>query len=248
MNQATQSAGKKRDKKLVVAALAMFAIAFGVFGGLYYLQRQAQNNASGQNPAPNEQFRQAADLTPQRKAQYVARAMELREKLRPWAMQHKAELSQMLRSPGDQAAYSGVWNVLPANPRLAGIDFRELASEDPLSTVSFTWAASSKASLADAPATLDPKVKESMRGGEKQLARERQIDFSTKRDIVVSSSMTPRMEVNLWASGRVTERTMLPPQQKPEIVRKVRAQGREFSMSDMFTPYREIAPAYDFLS
>lgn len=241
----------RRGLRRLWAAAAMFLVAASVFGSLFYLQRRATQFSFNQQMARRTP-RQAPDLTPQQKAEALAKASQLRDKWRVWAQQHRPELARMLRAkPDDQAAMLTVWEDLPITPRQLGVTPKDL---DPGGASGeeggFTWVPIGKA--ADNPKAirrLKPEVQKVLLEGRRIAAERRQDEFQTQRDIVISSSMGggASTHILLWASGRITEQSKLPPEERPNTLKKLKALGRPARESDLHGPHREIVPPYEFL-
>lgn len=235
------TAGKQRQRRLLIGSGLMLAVAAGIFVTLHRTQQNAV-----QSVLPR--VKEAPRITAREKAQSVERAKVLREKWRVWAEQHKGELTRMLQAkPGDQTAFVGVWDALPTAPAAqAGITQEDLTPNgvQPPSPVGFGWAPFDKVRIGS---SLKSEVQQVMLAGQKAGGEVRQIEFARNRDIVLASSMVHGTRVHLWASGRVTETTMLPARQKPAILRRVRAEKRDFTILDMQSPHQQIAPPYEFL-
>lgn len=255
MNQATKNegAGKKRNRLLAFAAAAMFAVAFGVFGGLFYLQGQA---ARGDDLAERAVQRhaamaQAATMTSEQKAQVLARAKVLRDKWRLWAQKNQDALQAMLAaSPQDKVALTQAWNTLPIAPPQAGISQQELSpTGNASSPTTFGWAPLEKAFLNNrGSSTADPSAQAEQERWKQQDEVARGDDFVALRDIKLSAGGTDT-QIALWASGRVTEQSVLRSQEeRTEIKKKLQALGRQGTPSDYLTPYHEVLPPYDFLT
>lgn len=235
--------GKKHTRRLAFAAAGMFAAACCIVGGLFYLNGLAKNGAGRVHRAG-----QIPDISASEKQQFIARATLLRDKWRPWALQHRTELQQMLSAqPGDQASLNAVLDVLPRNPTQAGLTGQDLMpSGDPFVNVGFGWAPVSRGVAL--PETANPDIKltvQKIRGGRDQRIED---DFSAMRDTAIAGAIKGQTFTTLWASGRITVRTKLSSKEREVISQKVRAEGRHIRESDIFTPHREIVPPYDFLA
>ena len=237
-----------RNRRLVAGAVVMLLVASGIFGSLFYLQRRAQvshNNVKQQIAARNRR----SITTPEQKAEALARVKVLREKWRPWAVQHKTELQKMLRaSPNDKTALASVWNVLPDGPD-ANLSAEDLVpGGDPTTASAYSWGPSDKAIAQAVLRDRNPDTKEVILKGMRAGEQSREDDFMAHRDVVLSTSLnTGRTHIYLWASGRVTERTRIPPEQRQDILRKVRARGGSVRETDLYGPHQEVVPPYDFL-
>ena len=233
---------KVRTRRLTVAALAMFVLAVGVLGRYAYLQGQPRQSI---RELRGPGYRQAPDITSDAKAQSLARAKELRDKWQPWAMEHKAELKQMLTAQAeDQVVLAKVWDELPTSPAQAGFTSQELApNNDPTSASSFGWAPIEKT----ATKNLKPEMQQAVLKGVRQGDEMRQINFASHRDIVLATSLSGRTHLRLWASGRITEQGMVPAKDRAALVRKVKAEGRTLRPSDLYQEHKEVVPPYDFL-
>ncbi len=165
----------------------------------------------------------------------------LREKLRPWAIQHKQLLKAMLKAQhGDETALRAVIDAIPANPGSKGLGIthedlmprRDHKAAALAGTPMFTWQASSKHK---APANLDPKRREEYARSMRMLNARVSNNYARYRDFELSTSMGfSRSRLSLWASGRVTESE---PQSRPY--------KNGFTLQD--GAHREILPRYDYL-
>lgn len=221
------SKAKHRARPQVLAAAFMFIVAFGIGGGLWYLQRQADAGnysiESRQTPAIIQARREAA----------IAKARMLREQWQGWALQHQDELKRLKNATtADQAALMAVWNAIPTHcsAENGGIVGKELSSGE----IPFTWQPVVKGK---AQPNNDPKLQEIEIKGQKFVADQLQKNFADYRDIALSQSMAPGTpSFTLWASGRITERRIIPNPNpgrgKPSFVEE---------------PPKEIEPPYDFL-
>lgn len=229
----TTATEKVRTRHLALAAGVMLLLACGIFGSLFYLQRQATLSKSvAQQRTAAEQA--ALEPTSAEVTKRIAHLRELREKWRPWALKHKEELKRMLNAqPHDQAALAAVYNALPARPTIvdAGFTSTELRS----GPVRLGWQPGAK--LWAKAKISDPKRQKQNAEDIRGLAEEMQQNFAAIRDIKLSSSMNPgRAQTVFWASGRITENQRIDnPTHGPGQPALVQA-----------TP-QEIEPPYDFL-
>lgn len=238
-----ESGEKQRTRRLVFAAAGMFFVSLCVFGSLFYLQGRA---TSGTGRVRKAHAR--TDISVAEKQKIVARASVFRDKWRPWAFSHRAELQQMLSSaPDDFKSFNAVWEKLPANPRYGGgFTFQELVPNgNPLGGAGFGWAPLGRKT--GPIKNLRPDTETERKKMERIGGEERTDEFQAMRDVVIAVNVKGLTWTSLWASGRITQRVLRPPAESPEIFQKARAAGRKVRQSDIFTPHREVVPPYDFL-
>lgn len=224
MNVATdkaQNSEKVRSFRLAIVAATMLLLTCGIFGGLFYLQRQAASDkTSHESRIAAEQA--ALEPTEAVSAKRVQHLKLLHEKWRPWALQHKKELKRMLN--GDHAAMMTVYDAVPAIPKNedAGFSGKELNS--PVQGMSFSWQPFGK--------MFKPSGEDS-----KAVAKILQKNFATLHDIELARSVnTGRTHITFWASGRITSST---------YIDNPNARAGQPSMIE--APPEELQPPYDFL-
>jgi len=188
-----------------------------------------------------------ADISPEVKAQFVEHAKMLREKWKPWAQKHQAELKRMLKaSPNDQAAMLAVWNAVPPFCGDVGITPQELMpTGDPLVGVGFGWAGADKNLGNGSPPRAEAAA--AMNKISKMVAPQRRREFEMRRDIGIARGGL-RTETTLWVSGRITQRSLLSTDEYRGMSLKASAEGREQTAEDMWAPAQEVVPPYDFLT
>lgn len=214
---------KAQTRRMAIAAGAVILICGSVFGGLFYLQRQAALSSTSRE-AQIEAFNKSVEPSKAQVAQRMANVRQLREQWRSWALQHKSELRRMLRaSPNEHSALVTVYNQLPEFPKRSDAGFTGKEADD----AGFTWQPGTKLdSNADFIALQAP---EAQRNAGQMLAARARKHFSDIRDIELSRSFNRGFShTSLWASGRVTEEYY-------------RGNAGEKSM------VAEIEPPYDFL-
>jgi len=163
---------------------------------------------------------------------YLANAMVLRERWRPWALKHREVINRLLHAKSENyAALTQAYDALPVFPdadmHLANIDI-----DHPLST-DFTWNPSLKAH--SNRESSDPEQQAKSLRVNKSVSENLRQDFARYHDIKISQSFNNGMSnIVLWASGRVTEES---------VVRQY-TPGKP---SQVKGAPRQIAPPYDFL-
>lgn len=235
---------KVRTRRLAIAATAMLLLAGGVFGGLFYLQRQATLSSMSRD----RQVAQInARLEPQagEVEQRVAHLEKLREKWRPWALQHKELLKKTLHAqPNDEAAMMALYDALPtwwsveAARKFGGGSGGPLGRWDldpPGEELDFSWQMGGKldkllmvrSDRAGHAHVAASKQKEHDQIQQKRMALLR-ANFKARRDVALSRSFkASRFNQYLWASGRITQTE------------------RDSNLNE--GPHKEIEPPYDFL-
>lgn len=216
-----QNAEKVRASRLAIVAATMLLLTCGIFGGLFYLQRQAASDkTSHESRIAAEQA--ALEPTEAVSAKRVQHLKLLHEKWRPWALQHKKELKRMLN--GDHAAMMAVYDAVPAKPKVEDAGFSSKELNSPVQGMNFTWQPSGKLyASAEEKSTV--------------IAKRLQKHFATLHDIELSRSMnTGRSHITFWASGRITSST---------YIDNPNARAGQPSMIE--APPEEIQPPYDFL-
>ncbi len=236
-----QDSSKKRDWRLLGLAGGIFVLAACVFGGFYSQRRAAQTMPSRQQPQP----RMIADISPEVKAQFVGHAKMLREKWEPWAQKHQAQFQRMLNaSVDDQAALATAWDAVPSDPKKVGFTSQELMpTGDPLTGVGFGWTALDKELRQGSPR---PEAAAGLQKISLMVMPQRRSEFKRRRDIIIAQGGM-RTETLLWASGRITQRSLLLPGEYLAMARAARDKKRKLTGDDMWGPEQEMVPPYDFL-
>jgi len=229
MDQKADKAEKTRKRRTIIAASVAIVFSFLVLGGLSFLSSLARHRVYNNEPErPWEQPAEAKRL----RAQRIEKATMLRTRYQTWALAHKDVLRQMLHAqPGNEAIMLTAWNAFPANPLLssAPVPAKDMMSGEP----PFSWELGIP-TLAPPKDADEEKMRKRMIGyTEKKRAK----SFSKYRDFIISESCNNgRATVALWASGRVTEESLVDnPAPSPGAPAAVEA------------PSVQIAPPYDFL-
>lgn len=220
---------KIRARRWGVAAATALLLCCGMVGGLWYQQQRAAFGMSEERQI--EEQAAALEATPAQREQRLERLRTLREKWRPWALQHKAELQKMLRAqPNDQVTMTAVYNAVPPIPTLenAGFTLKEVSAALP-GTNAFTWAGVSNMPKASNESDAE------FASYQKFVAERLQENFAAMRDVSLSQAInTGRLETTLWVSGRITQRKWL-------------NQDVPGQPSLILGSYQEVMPPYDFL-
>jgi len=163
---------------------------------------------------------------------YLANAMVLRERWRPWALQHSGTLNRLLHAKGeDHAAFMQAYDALPTFPD-ASMHFANIDIDHHLST-DFTWNPSLKAHSNRESSDPEQQAKKILVN--KSVSEHLRQDFAQYHDIEISQSFNDGVShIVLWASGRVTEESL------------VRQYIPGQSTLVKGTPH-QIVPPYDFL-
>ena len=165
----------------------------------------------------------------------LAKAKAIRAEWKPWALAHKTELSAMLTSQGKDFSKAQV--VYKVSPPLRTKDWRPDTRSGP---AKFGWYLDLEKmqSLGEQIRFADSKSKlifEAQKGRAEQKLRK---DFSEKSDFTVAGSDSPGpTTTQVWASGRITERTWI---HNPD--------NRSGQPSSIQLPYKELVPPFDFLT
>ncbi len=227
------AARSKSEKRVLLLAIAAFLLSGGVLGSISYLKARANlGNYAQREPV-------VPDMAPELQAARLTKVKMLRDRWKPWALQHKAELKQMLA--GDRSAHNVVWQALPEvagqpNPSFGPSgDIKDEDISQGLNT--FTWQPAAKIVYSE-PNPATPKVNLQQENHDNQAKTQDRLnaDFARYHDINLSqSSNSGAKTLSLCASGRVVEiETIFNPDK-----RKGQPAFKEV--------YHEIAPPYDFL-
>lgn len=220
-------AEKVRNRRLAITAAVLFTLAGGLFGGSAFLQKRAATKVYAREP--NRPWKDPAIEKGLRAARF-ARAKELRERFRPWALKHKDIIKRMMQAkPDDQAALMEAWNALPTLPDGAGVDMVWLG----MGTPPFSWAPV----IRDRLPNPNPSQQESQERSERAHRERLQKNFAERHDIGLSDSVhAGPSKLHFWISGRITEHTLIsnprPKRGAPAFVD---------------APPQEVVPPYDFL-
>lgn len=252
-------AESKRNRLVVWLSSAALLLAVSVFGGLFYLQRQASTlserqeiERQGRGLPKRAQIEANADKA-------VAMATVLRTKWEPWAQSHKRELRAMLQAgPKDKSKLQAVRDILPdvgqmpntppSTPGAMGLVSRGdmgkfsvqvkdkpgywMINPDP-NNVAFTWCIGPPR-IRLSPALDTSEGREQIAKGSRMIASRQAQDFAEHRDIAIALGSHVGYEVWLWASGRITRKSS-----DALITRDTYAESLK--------PPQEVAPPYDFL-
>lgn len=203
MNESATS-DTRRTRRVTFAAAAMLTVALSVFGGLFYLQRQA---ASGQHRRTQAEIDAMHQPSEKQLDERLAKANWLREKLQPWALQHKDLFKAMLNAKADDKQIrKKVWNAIPPNPLPLGIKFEDLGTLESASAgvAWFSWNPIRRSVPADKAKREQQERKEEIE------AKVRQKQFTELRDVKISGATLYGSTLCLWASGRVTKLVRVP--------------------------------------
>lgn len=230
-----QKQEKSRSRFLIIAAAVMLLLACGVFGSLFYLQRQSATSGEAAIEARVAAEKAALEPTEEISTKQIAHLNLLRDKWRPWALKHKEELKRMLRAESnDHAAFTAVYDAIPALPHVedAGFTPKELDSSSP--EMMFSWQQVGKLNKSFG---TDAKAQEDYKKNQQFRAKRLQRHFATLHDIELSSSMnTGRTHVTFWATGRITRGKWI---DNPNT-----SAGQPTQIE---APLEELQPPYDFL-
>jgi len=240
---ASESQDAPKQRLWTGVALALVVAIIALTGEFFRLQSEKMTHATALQKLEVQiaRYNARAELTDEQKAKRLERAKFLRGKWRVWAVAHKDELKQMINAqPDDQAAFMVVWNAIPAAPEQPsdGINSKDLNAEgDTSHGEAYTWNAITKANVQfNEPPTADDQKRIS-RSQNYQTATQQE-DFKQWRDVEISSSVqTGTSALNLWASGRITERKLI--DGRPTLS----ANGVKIPAEEN----QEVVPIYDFL-
>ena len=223
------------NRRMVIAAAAMFILAVGIGGSFFYLQNRATSPAVAANE--EKQFTPDGLLRPRgydpqveaaRQQLAVDKAKELRAKFRPWALAHKDIIQKMLSAkPNDEAALQTVFDAIPISSKEAGFASKEdLMGEPP-----FAWGSLEKLAGTTSRAKQDETLQRAMKEERGNIRQ----NFHDYQDMPVASSVNSGgWGVVLWVSGRVTQYTV--------VNSRDSRPGRVGSATNK----KEILPPYDF--
>lgn len=165
----------------------------------------------------------------------LVKAKAIRAEWRTWALAHKAELSAMLASQGkDFAKAQAVYKVSPP------LSLRGWRPDTRSGPSKFGWYTDDEKMEANGEQIryFDAKSKaiaESNKGRAERTIKEQ---FGEKSDFTVAFSDSPGpTTIEIWASGRITERTWI---HNPD-----RRSGKP---AQILLPYKELVPPFDFIT
>ncbi len=235
-----KNASQPTKQQKVWSGVAFALLICSVMLGITSLNTagQTSNMPVQQIKAQIEADNARLELTEAQKSERLERVKFLRDKWKAWALSHQGELRRMLSSREDRTAQLAVWNMLPSSPsRSGGIvkseDFTGGSSDMTTGRV-FTWNAASKNTK-----VRDSKFQKNVDAATTTQTWRLGRNFKDFKDIEISSSVnTGRHALCLWASGRVTESSML----SDEEMKHIESGDRIFPRK-----HREILPPYDFL-
>lgn len=216
MSQSKPSNSKTKGLLLSVSCFAILAM-----GAFFLVRQRAARQYEGQFAAVESDPQEDSASNQER----IAQAKDLRKKWKPWALQHKALLQKMQQgNPQDASVALEVFTKIPVKLRgpEAVITVDDLAAGQ----THFTWQAlESELVRPDAPISRDGQLR-------KEAVAE---DFAKEHDVLLSSSVNSgKSRIHLWASGRITETT---------VVKNPRVSGQPVYADPVST---EITPPYDF--
>lgn len=242
--QTSQDKTKRPDKKrfnrrLIAGMAAAIIIIIAAGAGMLWNMRQEDHdkyhdryNDTKLLYGVNVVDKETEEASLRGRDAYLANAMVLREQWRPWALQHRGTLDRLVHAKGeDYAALMQAYDALPVFPD-ADMHFANIDMNHPLST-DFTWNPSLKAH--GNKESFDPEQQAKLSRVNKSASEHLRQDFAQHHDIELSQSFNDGMShIVLWASGRVTEES---------VVRQY-IPGKD---SQVKGAPRQIAPPYDFL-
>ena len=212
-----------RVKGVIVTA---FCLAMLIVGGFFLNRQRAEKQYQGQFAAVVNDPQEEASKQASSEQERIAVAKRIREKLRPWALQHKDLLLKMRKADSkDTKVALEVFTQAPV--KLRGPDAIVNADDLVSGQTRFTWQAlESNLVSPNAPASADAKFRK------EAVAK----DFTKHHDVLLSTSINPgKSRIEVWASGRITKTTdVLNPRVPGQPV-----YGEPVS--------EEVIPPYDFL-
>ncbi|MDF2440730.1 MAG: hypothetical protein JWN98_1714 [Abditibacteriota bacterium] len=252
---------KARSRKLMMSG-AMLLVAAGIFGGFFYLQKQAGSADSAALPATLEDaMRERAakrgmiydsktkrmgypDLTPDEQQAFVAKLKLIREKWRPWARRNQSTLNKLLHAQAsDEATLMSVSQTLPSNKSESGVSNRDLVPTKDITAAMqarlpmFTWQASRPG------AVIPEKMRAQYEKTQVSSLKLLKDDFKRMRDIRLSRSMSnTEPTFSLWASGRITKSRSV----RQNILTTVNGKSVIATTSGE-SAHEEIMPPFEFL-
>lgn len=192
---------KPKLNLLKTGTALMFLLALVVLGSLFIQQQKAtrgQYDQAKQNkvdPVIEEKLTQAR----------IAKAQVLRAKWQSWALQHKAELLRMRREPNNVAAWQPIYEgaIGATHPQTGFITAMEL--NQGVSPFSWHWRA--KQGVRASSPQVQKKIEDILKERPERLAKM----VADNKDLRISDSVNSGpVTVELWASGRITKRTIVP--------------------------------------
>lgn len=244
---------------------AMLLVASGIFGGFFYLQKQAGSADSAALPTTLEEAIRAdavkrgmiydsknhsvryPDLTLDEQEAFVSKLKLIREKWRPWAQSNQATLKKMLRAQADdEATLMSVYQALPSSAEERGIPNRDLLPINDMKEIEglmkdrtpiFTWNMTGKRAVI--PEKMRTQHEKSQRNKIKSFRK----DFAQMRDIPISQSIARSDPLfSLWASGRITKSNRVYLQRS-----KVQNGQKVMGSTSQQGPHEEVVPPFEFL-
>lgn len=236
MNE-SEAANVRSTRRTTIAAAAMLLVAFSVFGSLFYLQRQAASGPQRRTQAEVDAMYQPSE---KQLEQRMAKAKWLREKWRPWALQHKDLLKAMLKAKADDTEMlNKVWDEIPRNPIVVGIKAEDLGSFKSRAggVAWFSWNAIGKSDSQITGAQSEQERRKTLMKAERRTKQ-----FAEVRDVMLSQATLYGSEIHVWASGRITRSVA---KQKIVFFEHKGKRMRGTTLTD--GPHQEIVPPYEFL-
>lgn len=234
MKEKASAARSKPERRVLLLVIAAFLLSGGVLGSISYLKTRAKAG----NYAQREQA--VPDMAPELQDARLAKVKVLRDKWKPWALQHKAGLQQMLH--GDRSARDLVWQAIPVstieiNPS-SGRPGDITGDDISKGLHTFTWQPVLKTNFTT-PDPTKPKLSLEGQNSETRSHTQQMLndDFAQFPDIRLSQSRNSGAKtLSLWASGRIVE------------IETIHNPDKRSGQPSFKEEYREIAPPYEFLS
>ena len=199
------------------------------------------------------------DISDAEKQEFLQKARLVRDKWRPWARAHQADLQRMLDAGAeDLTTRYQISQMLPGSPteiikagiRPEDVGFHRAGTNetDIWKQVELHWSPINNAlQMPSSPVQSTRIANLEQKFIRNQSARERD-DWKLIRDIPLAGGRAGRTETILWASGRITQRVGLSPREEELATKKVRDTGRALQESDFYHPIQEVEPSFDFLT
>lgn len=211
---------------LGVAIIAILTVPIGIV----YLQQKLKARPHD-SPRPWEDPAIAKKLSAAR----LVKAKAIREEWRQWVLKHKEIVGAMLASHGKD--FSKLEAVYKITPPLTSGDWRPDTSSG---AVKFGWYGDELKWLANGEQfTEQSKLEiEKMKPELLRRSRAKQTkEFAELSDFTVAASSNPGPTTEIWASGRVTEKSWIP-----------NPAPRSGQPAMVQAPYKELMPPFDFLT
>jgi hypothetical protein len=212
-----------------VSPASALLVALIIPAGIIYLQHQLQAR-------PNDMARPWDDPKVSKKLAdgRLAKAKAIRAEWLPWAKAHQTELRAMLASGGKD--FSRAEAVYKVSPPLRFEDWRPDTQSGP---AHFGWLVDVDKMTANGERIqwFDAKSKAAYEEGRGQTEKKLRQEFADQSDFTVATSVNPGpTETQFWASGRITETTVVP-----------NTSGRSGDPAFIKLAPKELVPPYEFL-